>query len=64
MTNSNQTGNNDPCCSDSCKTSFKGSGHEIVNVYKCNQAPFSRSDMWKIQRQKKAFQLGDHITMF
>lgn len=43
------------CCVDFCKTSFKVADQEVVNSYRCDQKPFTTSDMWYIQKSKKWF---------
>lgn len=49
------------CCVDYCKTSYKAEGGEVVNYYKCNQRPFSTSDMWGILKQRKQFPVNTTI---
>jgi hypothetical protein len=53
-TQNNNITNNNQCCVDYCKTEFNVSGKEIVNAYKCNQAPLTAADVWNIRRNKRA----------
>lgn len=53
--NNNQTANKAQCCVDFCSTSFKVADQEVVNSYRCDQKPFTTSDMWYIQKSKKWF---------
>lgn len=59
----NQAVNNGTqCFTNYCQTSYAVSGQEVVNNYKCDQQPFSLSDMWNISRSKKA--VGIRRTLF
>lgn len=41
-----------------CQASSSNSENEVVNSYKCNQRPFSASELWNIQKQKRKFTVG------
>lgn len=52
--NNNQTTNNAAqCCRQSCETNFDVNGEELVNRYKCDQKPFTASDLWSIQKDRR-----------
>ncbi len=52
----NQTENNDAqCCVDYCRTTYNVAGGEVVNNYRCNQQPFSASDLWELRKNKREF---------
>ena len=58
----NQTVQNEKeCCIDYCKTSFNVSGQEVVNHIKCDQQPFTASDLWSIQKQRRQFTINTTI---
>lgn len=46
-----------------CQSSFGNLDHEVVNSHKCNQRPFSTSDLWNIQKQKKKFTVGSTFNL-
>ncbi|HJW15508.1 MAG TPA: hypothetical protein VJ499_00215 [Flavisolibacter sp.] len=60
--NNKQTAQNEPqCCIDYCRTIINMSGQEVVNNYKCDQQPFSTSDLWRIRRKKKEVSIRTSI---
>lgn len=53
MNNNENNNNNTTCCREYCNDTFEANGEELVNRYKCNQNPFTASDLWNIQKDRK-----------
>ncbi len=42
-------------CRDCCTTNFEVTGRQVANSYKCATRKLTSSEVWYIQKQKKAF---------
>lgn len=61
INNSLAQSNDAQCCIDYCTNTYQVAGQEVVNHYRCNQPPFSNSDLWRIRRNKRATRVRTNI---
>ena len=52
-----QQSNEPQCCIDYCIATHTKTGEEVVNNYKCNQQPFTLSDIWMVRRKARQFKI-------
>ena len=57
MTNSQQQEQTSACCADFCARYFETEEKTVVNQYKCNDRKLAISDLWRIQKERKRFQV-------
>jgi len=41
------------CCINYCSRTHLVAGQEVVNNFRCHQAPFSTTDLWRLRKNKK-----------
>lgn len=59
MTNSQQQEQlSSACCADFCARYFETEETTVVNQYKCNDRKLAVSDLWRIQKQRKQYQVN------